>query len=94
MSQSKRYQIANICYAIVSGNFAMFCNPQYRGTNFKWEKFADMQAQHCEIHVWMHMQLPKDPKAKKEIEETAAKFGREIAETLLDRAGFLSDEEN
>jgi hypothetical protein len=92
MNQNKRYQIANVCYAIVSGNFAMFCNPKYRGDKFKWENFADMQKEHCELHVWLHIQIPKDQKIKKEIEETAANFAYEIAENLVTRAGFINKE--
>jgi len=92
MNQSKRYQVANICYAIVGGNFAMFCKADNRGANFKWENFASMQEKHCALHVWMHMPIPKDPKIKKEIEETASNFGREIAENLVNRAEFVTKE--
>jgi hypothetical protein len=88
MIQSKETKIANICYAIVSGNFAMFCNTKNCGPNFKWSEFAEMQEDMCLTDIWIYIPVPRNTKAKQEIKDMAAKFGREIAESLIRRAGF------
>lgn len=87
LSDKKRLEIANICYANVAGEFATFCNPKFRGPNFTWEHFAEM----CEeqAHIWMMTNLVKG--SEKEINKTAAKYAKEIATTLLRHSGFLGD---
>lgn len=87
MKQEKKTQIANICYAVVSNNFAMFCNPENRGANFSWSRFPDMQEGKCSLQV--KMQLP-DSQFNEETEKLAKEFGREIAENLVTRAGFIN----
>ena len=37
ISDKKRLEIANVCYANVAGEFAMFMNPKCRGPNFTWD---------------------------------------------------------
>lgn len=44
ISDKRRLQIANVCYANVAGEFAIFCNDEMRGPNFKWENFSNMMA--------------------------------------------------
>lgn len=82
ISDKKRLEIANICYANVAGEFAMFTNPKYRGENFTWEWWIE----HCEqqADLWMILQNVRGQKA--EINETARRFAREIAEHLVHRA--------
>lgn len=92
MNQSQKTQIANICYAVVSENFAMFCNPKYRGANFTWDKFEDMQVERCQFQVKLQTPEPKDPKKDKEMHDLAGKFAREIALRMLEVSGFLEKE--
>jgi hypothetical protein len=92
MKQEQKTRIANICYAVVSDNFAMFCNPKYRGENFTWDKFVDMQADKCRLQVKLQTPESKDPKKDKEIEDLAEKFGREIALKMVTVAGFINKE--
>jgi hypothetical protein len=89
MKQEKISEIALNCYAIVSGNFATFCNPQNRGENFSWSKFPEMEEKRCRIFIWMYMAPPSDEKLREEIAAKAAEFGREIAATLVDKAEFV-----
>lgn len=88
MIQSKETKIANICYAIVSGNFAMFCNPKNCGSNFKWSWFVTRQEEQCANDIWIYIPVPRNKELKQEIADTAARFGKEIAERLVTRAGF------
>lgn len=79
ISTKKSLEIANVCYANVAGEFALFTNPKYRGANFTWEWFID----HCErmAQSWMLIHGVKG-----DTEETAKKYAREIAENLVDKA--------
>lgn len=79
ISEKKRLQIANICYANVAGLFAMFCNPKARGPNFTWEYFIE----HCEEHAvdWMFINDVRGDKTT--INETAKQFASEIANRLV-----------
>lgn len=81
LSDKKNFEIANVCYANVSGNFATFCNPKYRGPNFTWEWFIE----DCEKSAvnWMHVHHVKGD--KKLVDETAKKYAKEIAEHLVRR---------
>ena len=88
MKQIKETQIANICYAVVSGNFAMFSNPKNCGPNFQWSRFAEMQEDMLSTDIWIYIPVPRNKASKQEIVDTAARFGREIAERLVTRAGF------
>ena len=85
MKQEQKTRIANICYAVVSDNFAMFCNPENRGENFTWDKFPNMQKERCSLQVKMQL---KESEFNKEVEELAEKFGNEIAERLIKVAKF------
>ena len=79
ISDKKRLEITNVCYANVSGHFAMFCNPRMRGPNFKWDEFATMMEEDADL--WM---LTADVRGHKEtIHETAKQYAREIAERLV-----------
>ena len=81
ISAKKQLEIANVCYANVAGDFAMFTNPKYRGANFSWERFPDM----CERHAegWMFIHGVRGDKQK--INDTAKQYAREIAERLVQR---------
>ena len=83
MTENKTLTIANYCYAIVAGNFAMFTNPANQGPKFDWENFPDMMAEKCKTEVFVHVRTIK--KNTQEIQELAETFGREIAESLLVR---------
>jgi hypothetical protein len=79
ISDKKRLEIANVCYANVSGQFAMFCNPQMRGPNFKWDEFATMMEEDSDI--WMYANNIRGH--KETIYRTARQYAREIAERLV-----------
>jgi hypothetical protein len=82
ISKIKQLEIANVCYANVAGQFAMFNNPKYRGPNFKWENFAD----HCvkEADLWMILHnVYGSTKNKAEINQRAREYAKEIADRLV-----------
>lgn len=87
VSVKKRLEIANVCYANVAGNFAFFCNPKFRGHNFKWSEFAQMMAQQSDLWILSHD--VKGDRSQNNI--VAAEFAKEISETLLERSGFLEN---
>ena len=81
IGQTKRLEIANVCYANVAGSFATFTNPKYRGPNFSWEWFIDW----CEKSAkdWMFIHNVKGH--KESINSTATQMAKEIAELLVKR---------
>jgi hypothetical protein len=81
ISEKKRLQIANICYANVAGEFAMFTNPKYRASNFTWDWFI----RHCEKNADLWMFVNNVRGKKDEIDEMARQFAVEIAENLVDK---------
>ena len=84
LSTKKRLEIANICYANVSSQFAMFTNEKNRSPNFSWDWFVDW----CERQgsLWMIIHAVKGNRSV--IDVVAAQYAKEIAERLLDRAGL------
>ena len=88
LSNKKRLEIANICYANVSSEFASFCNPKFRGPNFTWSNFVDMCANWAPL--WMMQNYVNGN--EKDINALAIKYTREIANTMLDHSGFLGDD--
>lgn len=81
ISDKKRLEIANVCYANVASRFAMFNNPKYRGPNFTWEGFV----QYCEEYADEWMFISNVRGHKETIRSTARQFAKEIAETLVKR---------
>lgn len=78
----KQLEIANVCYANVAGQFAIFNNPKYRGPNFKWENFSE----HCvkEADLWMIIHhVYGTSKNKAEIDQRAREYAKEIADRLV-----------
>lgn len=75
----KSLEIANICYANVSGLFAMFTNSNSRGPNFTWEWFIE----HCEEQAggWMYLNNVKGD--KETVNDTARRYAKEIATNLV-----------
>jgi hypothetical protein len=83
ISEKKRLQIANICYANVAGSFADFMNPDNRGPNFTWGWFI-MYSEELAT-TWMRIHNVRGH--RETINETAKQYAREIAENLVDRTG-------
>ena len=80
VSKMRDLQIANICYANVTGRFATFCNPLYRGANFTWEWFIEHAQDDAEI--WL---MANFISYNQECIDLAKKYSKEIAETLVRR---------
>jgi hypothetical protein len=78
ISEKKRLQVANVCYANVAGQLAMFCNPKNRGPNFTWDWFVE----HCEQEADLWMMVANVRGHKETIKQTAKSFAREIAQHL------------
>ena len=80
ISEKKRLQIANVCYANVSGMFATFCNLKFRGPNFTWDFFV----KYCgdESDLWLAINNIQRTEENKEL---AKKFAIEIAENLISK---------
>lgn len=85
ISDKKRLEIANVCYANVAGDFAMFTNPKYRGENFSWERFPDMCERHAEGWMFIHGVSRSGAKNENEVKQTAKQYAKEIAQRLVDR---------
>ena len=86
LSIRKRLELANYCYAHVSGMFASFCNEKERGPNFTWERFVDICANRSFSCAMACIKFSDD---MPQYEYWARTFSKEIAETLLKRSGFL-----
>ena len=85
ISDKKRLEIANVCYANVSGEFAMFMNPKYRGDKFTWQGWVE----HCEESADLWMMISDVRGDKETVYSTAKQYAREIAQHLTNRAGVL-----
>jgi hypothetical protein len=83
ITKLKQYEIANVCYANVANEFAMFTNPRYRGENFTWDKFAEMCESQAEGWMFIHRVCGD----KEAVNALAKQYAREIAERLVDRMG-------
>lgn len=83
MTKVKQLEIANACYAMVSGYFAdqVWENraPDY------WLTFANKMAEHCETMI--HVYVSHNQKTAEEVKGKAKEYGREIAERLV--SGFM-----
>lgn len=88
LSQSKKYEITNICYANVLSWFCRMCNPLYRGENFRWENFVSMMDDMSED--WMFIYNVKGNKVQ--IQQLVKQYTKEIAERMIEQSGFLSNE--
>ena len=87
LSAKKRLEIANICYANVAGEFATLLNPKFQGPNWTWDLFANM----CERQSDLWMRLNDVKGNRKEIDAAAAEFAKDIATTLVTRAGLIGE---
>jgi hypothetical protein len=85
ISEKKRLEIANLCYAHVAGEFAMFMNPRHRGPNFTWEWWI----KHCEESADNWVFIHNIRGHQETIKQTAKQCSREFALRLIDRAGIL-----
>ena len=85
ISDKKRLEIANICYANVAGEFAMFMNPKYRGPTFTW----DWWIEHCGESAVDWMLINGVRGHKETVKATAKQYALEIAERLTERAGLV-----
>lgn len=81
--------LALSCYAIVSNEFAMFLNPQMRGSKFTWERFPALMESHCSHGVLLNTEIPE--KHVKEAQAFAAKTGAEIALRLVKESGLAEE---
>lgn len=85
ISDKKRLQVANICYASVSSQFAMFINAKNRGAKFTWTNWIDS----CEESAEDWMVIHRVRGDKQTIIDTAKQYSREIAEGLVKKAGLV-----
>lgn len=86
MTKNKQLEVANYCYALVSGMFANFHNPIFRGSKFVWSEFPELVSELAEVQVFTSVTMNKNNKA--EIERKASEFAREIASNLVQNAGY------
>lgn len=83
ISKTKQLEIANVCYANVAGQFAIFNNPKYRGPNFKWENFSDQCVREADLWMMIHAVYSNSSKNKDEINDRAREYAKEIADRLV-----------
>ena len=88
-SELQRLRIANICYANVSSSFALFCNPEMRGPNFRWGNFTSMMLREC----WSWLFLNNITRNRQEMQKLASEYTKEIADRLVHHSGFLAYED-
>lgn len=83
ISKNQQMHVANVCYANIASQFAMFNNPKFRGENFTWEWWID----NCERDATLWMMTAnvraKTAKDKPELDALAKRYAREIATTLV-----------
>lgn len=83
LSQKKKLEIANICYANVSSDFAMMLNTKYQGSKFTWEGWVKRMQR--ESDLWLILNVVKgNTKAN---EALAREYTKEIAERLVELSG-------
>jgi hypothetical protein len=81
ISDRKKLEIANICYANVAGRFAMFTNPKYRGETFTWDWFVT----NCEENADLWLMID-NTKRNPTVISLAREYAREIAQRLVNHA--------
>ena len=81
VSDKQKMLIANVCYANVAGNFAMFNNKKYCGPTFTWADFSPMMERNAA--TWMMIHNVRGNKI--EINILASVMAKEIAERLVAR---------
>ena len=86
INDALKAQITIICYRHVSSEFAAFCNPDNRGAKFKWGAFPYKMEN--TIPFWL---VVADLGNYDEIVAYAGPLAREIAEHLINRAGFIEE---
>lgn len=84
ISDKKRLEVANVCYASVSGLFAFFSNPRNRGPQFTWDTFPVLCEEESEIWMWRIRGNRND------INCAAKEYAGEIARSLVQRMGNVS----
>lgn len=82
ISKTKQLEIANVCYANVAGQFAMFNNPKYGGPNFKWAIFSEHCVSEADTWMFIHHVYGKS-KNKNEVDDRARQYAKEIADRLV-----------
>ncbi len=84
LSQKKKFEIANICYACIAGEFADFCNERNRGLNFSWAKWIVSCENKVPSWIAFHSALANNPN----VILTAKEYSKQISTELVQRAGF------
>lgn len=80
VSQKKKLEIANICYANVSADFAMMINPKFRGDKFTWEGWVSRMQR--EADLWLILNAVEGNTTVNE--SLAREYAKEIAERLVE----------
>ena len=75
--------IALICYAYVSGLFATFSNPKFKGSNFEWSRFTKICVDHSE--EWLYINNIRDGNPNKNDKILVKQYTEEIANNLVNR---------
>ena len=75
--------IALICYANVSGMFATFCNPKFRGPHFEWDRFTEICVDHSED--WLYINNIRDGNPNNGDKTLVKQYTEEIANKLVNR---------
>ena len=88
LSEKKQYYIANICYANVCSAFANFCNPKYRGENFKWKDFEGMMQEKAEDLSLLYDFGIQSKQDKEEAKVLFKQYSKEISHMLMSRSGL------
>jgi hypothetical protein len=80
LSQKKKLEIANVCYANISSAFAEFNNPKNRGNSFSWDWWKNWCVETSDCWMMVH-----NIKASKAIKDSANDLAREYSKEISDR---------
>ena len=80
--KTKKLEIANICYANVSGIFADFIQMSSSGNLYNWNNFPN----YCERSAYLWLMLNSSIERTDAVVALAKEYAKEIATTLITRA--------
>ena len=91
LSTVKQRHISLIVVSIVGTQFAMLCNPKFRGPKFTWNKFEGMVSGIVESNLFIYL---NHKQVTQEELDFALNECRYRCQTMLDFSGFLNDDRN
>lgn len=93
LSQRKKLEIANICYAYIVSDFAAMTNPNNRGDRFTWSRWRDRMLRQC--NSWLYLNTNNlDDLGNLAFYQYAKECTTEICNNILEQAGIETNDSN